>query len=187
MTWPGQVIPGWDEGIALMSKGSKAVLVIPPKLAYGGRGAGDVIPPDATLIFDVELVDVRPGAPKAPTAVDKTDYVETDSGLKYYDFVVGDGPKPLPGQTVSVDDPGWLLDGEKFDSSLDRGEPFSFDIGMGQVIGGWDQGVADMQVGGKRQLVIPAELGYGDRGAGNVIPPGATLVFEVELLDVDPQ
>ncbi len=181
----GYVIAGWDEGIGLMKKGGKAQLTIPPELGYGERGAGGVIPPNATLIFDVELVDVTAGAPASPTAVDEADYTTTDTGLKYYDFVVGDGAAPTKGKSVTVHYTGWLLDGDKFDSSLDRGQPFSFNIGAGQVIRGWDEGVMGMKVGGKRQLVIPPELGYGSGGAGGgVIPPNATLVFEVELLEV---
>ncbi|HEX2173676.1 MAG TPA: FKBP-type peptidyl-prolyl cis-trans isomerase [Dehalococcoidia bacterium] len=108
----------------------------------------------------------------------------TPSGLQYEDLVPGTGASPLRGQTAVVHYTGWLTDGTKFDSSVDRGQPFSFRVGVGQVIAGWDEGVSTMQVGGKRKLTIPAELGYGARGAGNVIPPGATLVFEVELLDV---
>ncbi|MCB0061253.1 MAG: FKBP-type peptidyl-prolyl cis-trans isomerase, partial [Caldilineaceae bacterium] len=161
-------------------------LTIPPELGYGAQGAGGVIPPNATLLFDVELVDILPGAPANPTAVDEADYTTTESGLKYYDFVVGEGASPQAGQTVVVHYTGWLLDGgTKFDSSLDRGQPFAFNIGVGQVITGWDEGVMSMQVGGKRQLVIPSDLAYGPGGAGGgVIPPNATLVFEVELLDV---
>ena len=179
------VIPGWDEGVALMHEGEKAKLTIPPDLAFGEQGgAGGSIPPNATLIFEVELVSIQEGAPEAPTEVEEADYVTTESGLKYHDFVVGDGPSPETGQSVTVHYTGWLEDGTKFDSSLDRGQPFTFSIGMGQVIAGWDEGVATMKVGGKRQLVIPAELGYGEQGAGAVIPPNATLIFEVELLDV---
>ena len=180
----GRVIKGWDEGIALMKKGGKAILTIPPELGYGSRGAGGVIPPNATLVFEVELVDILPGAPAAPTKVNEADYQTTPSGLKYYDFVVGSGATPQKGQQVSVHYTGWLTDGKKFDSSLDRGEPLVFQIGMGQVIRGWDEGVLSMKVGGKRQLVIPAELGYGARGAGGVIPANATLIFEVELVGV---
>lgn len=181
----GRVIAGWDEGIALMKQGGKATLMIPPELGYGAQGAGDVIPPNATLIFEVELVDILPGAPAAPTAVDEADYTTTASGLKYYDFVVGEGASPEPGQQVIVHYTGWLLDGAKFDSSLDRGQPFPFIIGAQRVIAGWDEGVMDMRVGGKRQLVIPPDLGYGERGAGGgVIPPNAALVFEVELLGI---
>lgn len=106
----------------------------------------------------------------------------TQSGLQYEELLEGQGASPQAGQTVSVHYTGWLTDGTKFDSSVDRGQPFEFQIGQGQVIKGWDEGVMTMKIGGKRKLTIPPQLGYGDRGAGNVIPPGATLVFEVELL-----
>jgi len=184
----GRVIPGWDEGIALLRVGSKAKLVIPPELAYGERGAGGVIPPNATLIFDVELVEILPGAPEAPTEVDEADYTTTESGLMYYDFEEGAGETPETGSLVVVHYTGWLEDGTKFDSSLDRAEPLVFPVGQGRVIPGWDEGVASMKVGGKRQLVIPAELAYGEQGAGGgLIPPNATLIFEVELLEVQAQ
>ena len=104
--------------------------------------------------------------------------------LQIEDLVVGTGTEATAGQNVSVHYTGWLTDGTKFDSSVDRGRPFQFPLGGGRVIQGWDQGVAGMKVGGKRKLTIPPELGYGARGAGGVIPPNATLVFEVELLGV---
>jgi FKBP-type peptidyl-prolyl cis-trans isomerase FkpA len=110
--------------------------------------------------------------------------VTTPSGLKYTDLQVGDGAEAKAGQQVSVHYTGWLENGTKFDSSLDRRSPFGFALGGGQVIRGWDEGVAGMKVGGKRRLTIPADLGYGARGAGGVIPPNATLTFEVELLGV---
>ena len=102
--------------------------------------------------------------------------------MKIEDLVVGNGATPAKGQTAVVHYTGWLTNGKKFDSSVDRGDPFEFRLGMGQVIRGWDEGVATMKVGGKRTLRIAPNLGYGDRGAGGVIPPGATLLFEVELL-----
>ena len=110
--------------------------------------------------------------------------VTTASGLQYDDEVVGAGAEAKAGNTVDVHYTGTLKDGKKFDSSLDRGKPFSFKLGAGQVIKGWDEGVAGMKVGGKRKLVIPSDLAYGKRGAGGVIPPDAELTFIVELLKV---
>lgn len=120
--------------------------------------------------------------PAEKAAAAKT--VTTASGLKYVDVKVGSGAAPVKGKQVKVHYTGTLESGKKFDSSVDRNEPFSFVIGVGQVIPGWDEGVMSMKVGGKRKLIIPSKLGYGERGAGGVIPPNATLLFDVELLDV---
>lgn len=108
----------------------------------------------------------------------------TQSGLQFIDMVVGGGAAPETGNKVTVHYTGYLTNGKKFDSSVDRNQPFTFVIGYGQVIKGWDEGVASMKIGGKRKLIIPAQLGYGTRGAGAVIPPGAELIFDVELLGV---
>jgi peptidylprolyl isomerase len=108
----------------------------------------------------------------------------TASGLQYEDIEEGTGESPQPGKAVTVHYTGTLTDGKKFDSSRDRNQPFTFTIGVGQVIKGWDEGVMSMKVGGRRKLTIPPDLGYGSRGAGGVIPPNATLIFDVELLGV---
>ena len=170
----GRVIQGWDQGVQGMKVGGTRVLTIPPELGYGARGAGGVIPPNATLVFEVELLAEPERVP-----------------LQYDDVVEGSGAEAVAGQRVSVHYTGWLFDpskpdgrGRKFDSSKDRGQPFRFHLGGGEVIRGWDDGVQGMKVGGTRILVIPPELGYGPRGAGGVIPPNATLVFEVDLLGV---
>ncbi len=115
---------------------------------------------------------------------EKKKVVTTKSGLKYEDLKEGTGAEAKKGDTVEVHYTGWLTDGKKFDSSVDRGKPFEFPLGAGRVIKGWDEGVAGMKVGGKRKLMIPPELGYGSRGAGGVIPPNAELIFEVELLKI---
>ena len=121
----------------------------------------------------------------APLSAFAAGEVTTPSGLRIIDVKPGTGPVPKAGQTVTVNYTGWLFvdgkKGKKFDSSVDRGEPFSFTLGQGQVIKGWDEGLASMHVGGKRTLIIPPDLGYGARGAGGDIPPGATLIFEVDL------
>jgi FKBP-type peptidyl-prolyl cis-trans isomerase FkpA len=130
------------------------------------------------------------GAPTTPTAANAVSaFVKTASGLQYQDIKLGAGPVADAGTTVTVHYTGWLQNqdgstGKKFDSSRDRNDPFKFPLGAGRVIKGWDEGVQGMKVGGVRKLIIPAALGYGARGAGGVIPPDATLIFEVELLGV---
>jgi FKBP-type peptidyl-prolyl cis-trans isomerase FkpA len=120
----------------------------------------------------------------APTKV-TGDGVKTDSGLVYWDIKVGAGPEAKSGDKVKVHYTGWLTNGKKFDSSVDAHRPYSFTLGQGNVIRGWDEGVAGMKVGGKRQLRIPPELAYGDQGFKNIIPPKATLIFDVELLGIE--
>jgi peptidylprolyl isomerase len=160
-----QVIPGWSEGVGSMKVGGTRKLVIPPSLAYGAQGGGP-IPPNATLIFVVELLDTKP-APK----------VQID------DISVGSGAAAKVGDTLSVNYTGTLQDGTVFDSSIGK-QPFEFQLGAQQVIPGWDQGLVGMKVGGKRKLTIPPELAYGSAGASGVIPPNATLTFEIDLLAI---
>jgi FKBP-type peptidyl-prolyl cis-trans isomerase len=124
------------------------------------------------------------GGFSAALGVDTAAMAKTPSGLRYQDLAQGEGATAAAGKSVSVHYTGWLPNGEKFDSSRDGGQPFGFTLGAGQVIAGWDEGVAGMKVGGRRKLVIPPDLGYGTSGAPPDIPPGATLVFEVELLEV---
>jgi peptidylprolyl isomerase len=139
----------------------------------------------AVLAAFFALACERTPAPESGKATTMAENMETTpSGLQYVDLKVGTGASPKPGQTTVVHYTGWLVDGKKFDSSKDRGQPFTFAVGRGQVIKGWDEGVATMKVGGTRKLVIPPDLAYGARGAGGVIPPNATLTFEVELLEV---
>jgi len=134
--------------------------------------------------MEIELTSAS--EPRLPTQIDEGKFTTTDSGLKYYDIKTGTGDSPAAGQIVVVHYTGWLEDGTEFDSSVDSGQPFSFQLGAGDVIPGWDEGVATMKVGGKRQLIVPASLAYGEAGAGNVIPPNATLIFEVELIEIQP-
>ncbi len=144
----------------------------------------------AAALFAAPAFADDPKPTPAPEAAKKSEskMTRTPSGLQYEDTKVGTGAAPQKGQTCVMNYTGWLWEngakGKKFDSSLDRGTPFSFPIGQGRVIKGWDEGVATMKVGGQRTLIIPPDLGYGSRGAGGAIPPNATLIFEVELLDI---
>jgi len=135
-----------------------------------------------TLIAALAAVGMLTTTPLQGATMSESKTVTTASGLRYEDVKVGTGETATAGKMASVHYTGWLTDGKKFDSSKDRGQPFEFPLGGRRVIAGWDEGVQGMKVGGVRKLTIPAELGYGSRGAGGVIPPNATLVFEVELL-----
>lgn len=184
-----EVMPGWDEALALMQPGEVAQFVMPPDLALGEEGSGSLIPPNSTLIFEFELVSVEDPPPTPtpappPTSLDDAEYTETESGLRYAILSEGDGETPQPGQTVVIDYRGWLEDGTQFDSSYDRGQPLPFVLGQEGIIAGMDEGVSLMKVGDTAQFVIPPELGYGEQGSGGVIPPNTTLIFEVELLEI---
>jgi FKBP-type peptidyl-prolyl cis-trans isomerase FkpA len=149
----------------------REILIVSLGVALGCGGSGCA-----------EAPENEETAPPPPIDLEGENMTTTPSGLQYEDLVEGKGATAEKGDRVSVHYTGWLTDGTKFDSSVDRGDPLEFILGRGSVIQGWDEGVAGMQVGGKRKLLIPPELGYGPRGAGRVIPPNATLVFEVELL-----
>jgi peptidylprolyl isomerase len=167
-----EVTEGWNEGLATMKVGGKRELVIPAGLAYGKRGAGGVIPPNATLFYEVELV---------------SKWEKAESGLEFRDVKEGTGPIPETGQICEVHFTRWLwghgAKGKKVDSSVGA-EPVSFRLGKRQVIAGWDEGVSTMKVGGKRRLLIPAKLGYGRTGYSPEIPSNATLLMDVELMKV---
>ena len=204
---------GFMEIIGMMREGGKANAIVPSAMAFGAQGAGGVVPPFSTLYYDVELIkimtneefeairakkqeqkkadDARKEAGES-TSIQKylkenkiTPTTTLPNGLIYIDKQAGTGPKPLDGKKVKVHYTGKLLDGTKFDSSLDRGQPFEFTLGRKQVIEGWDAGIALMNEGGKATLIIPSKLAYGERGAGDVIPPFATLIFEVELIETE--
>jgi peptidylprolyl isomerase len=159
--------PGWDQGLQGMKVGGKRTLTVPPELAYGPQGNGSTIPPNATLTFEIDLLDVKP-APQ----------------VEIQDIQVGTGAEAVTGKSVVVNYTGTLTNGVVFDSSFKRNEPFTLTLGAGQVIPGWEQGLQGMKVGGTRVLTIPAELAYGSQGAGSLVPPNSTLVFQVELLNV---
>lgn len=180
----GNVIQGWDDGIVGMAPGGRRELIIPPEQAYGEGGSGSgSIGPNETLVFIVDLVALVSGDTDKPE-VDVPDEPATELGIN--DLVEGTGAEIELGSQVWVHYVGFgQASGEQFDASLDRGlEPIAFQIGAGQVIPGWDEGLLGMKEGGRRELIIPSELAYGDAGAGDVIAPGETLVFVVDLVAI---
>jgi FKBP-type peptidyl-prolyl cis-trans isomerase FkpA len=203
----GNVIKGWDEGFLLFNKGTKAVLYIPSTLAYGSQDRSPQIPANSILIFEVELLDIE-DAPAAPVQVDPAqqaivddkllqDYfakngikaTKTPSGLYYAISQKGLGPNAAPGKKVTMNYTGKTMDGKVFDSNTDpkfnHVSPFSFTLGVGQVIKGWDEGVQLLQLGSRGSFYIPSGLGYGPSGTGGAIPPNAVLIFDVEVVGID--
>lgn len=204
--------PGLEEGVGMLKKGGKARLIVPHQIAYGAESKGQMIPPYSSIIYDVELISMRSkeAYDKERAEIQKEQqakederknsekslrdkYIEdnginvlpTASGLYYIEKEKGTGSRAMAGDQVYVHYTGTLLDGTKFDSSLDRGEPFSFRLGVGEVIKGWDEGIGLMNEGGKATLIIPSAIAYGSRDSGT-IPAYSTLLFEVELIKVEP-
>jgi len=175
-------IKGTDEGIVGMEPNGKRMIVIPSELAYGKQGMGPV-PPNADLKVLIELLDVKDPIIAEMWDVDRSKINTTESGLMYVIMEDGEGDFATDGNVVTVHYSGYLEDGTKFHSSVERDEPFSFVVGNKQVIPGWDEGIRFLKKGGKARYVIPPSLGYGDIAKGK-IPPNSTLVFDVELLDV---
>ncbi len=187
----GFVIPGWEEGIAMMREGGKARLIIPPELAYGEIERPG-IPANSTLYFDVELVSVspppeveEPAPAEPPTEVAETDFTTTDSGLKYAVLSEGSGDKPEKGELVMIQFTGWLSDGSNFGSS-EGGPPVQFIVGNEEILPGWDEAVLLMQEGEKAQFIMPPELAFGAEGIPGLVPPDETVTFELELVSISP-
>ncbi|MCB9224546.1 MAG: FKBP-type peptidyl-prolyl cis-trans isomerase [Crocinitomicaceae bacterium] len=187
------ILPAWEEALLMMKEGGEMKIVLPPWLGFGAQGKG-AIPPNSTLEFDLVLQGVKDlkAELKKLNADFKTEMVktypnavQTESGLMYIIEDKGNGTFASAGQQVEVHYSGYLTDGSKFDSSVDRGQPFKFTLGKGQVIKGWDEGIALVGVGGKIKLIIPYWLAYGEQGRPPTIPAAATLIFDVEMLGVN--
>ncbi len=178
-----EFIPGFDEMIADMRNGEQRTAIIPADLAFGAQGIEGMIPANEEITMDIEVTSVI--SEPTPWSFNDTDVIETDSGLEYVIHEEGDGARPSSGDMITVHYSGFLTNGNLFDSSVMRDQPFRFTVGRGQVIEGWDMGLQDMRVGERRTLIIPYYLAYGEDGRPPVIPPRATLIFDVELISID--
>jgi peptidylprolyl isomerase len=178
-----QVIAGWDEAFQLLKVGDQAILTIPPDLGYGETPMPN-IPAGSYLVFDVEVLEVKRNFIPQPFERKEKQKTLTATGLEYYIIQQGEGEKAENGKTVEVQYTGFLENGDVFDSSIIREKPYSFRLGAGMVIPGWDEGISKLNVGGKALLSIPYQLAYGESGRPPLIPPKARLLFNVELISV---
>jgi peptidylprolyl isomerase len=182
----GQVIPGWDEGIAQLKVGDSATLYIPAQLGYGEMGAGADIPPNSNLIFEVVLKNVQKPMRHDPFNAAGKDTITNPSGLRYCIISEpADGSTLQDGQQVAIHYAGYLVDGRKFDASYDRMEPMRFQLGKAGFVQGWMEALSFVKNGGQYKLFIPGHLAYGERGYPGVIPPNATLVFDMHIVEVN--
>ncbi len=179
----GQVIKGWDEALILMHSGDKYRLLIPSELAYGSRNVGS-IPANSDLTFDVELIHSQTPVKIEPYNTEGKDTITTASGLKMIPIKTTSERQPEVGDMLEVHYSGYLPNDQMFDSSVKRGQPFNFQVGLGKVIKGWEEAFLNMHEGEKYRIIVPPHLAYGERGAGKVIPPNATLIFDVNLFRI---
>ncbi|MBP2680877.1 MAG: peptidylprolyl isomerase FKBP-type [Candidatus Krumholzibacteriota bacterium] len=181
----GNLLPGLEEGVATMRKGGKRILVLPPELAFGKEGRPGVVPPGKWVKFEVELVEIEPGPPPIlPWNDAGMEVVTTNSGLQIVDFVVGEGDYPKVGDTVVVSYSAFLDDGTLFDTTYYNRAPVEFVLDVERLIPGWVEALLTMRVGGQRKIVVPPFLGYGAKGYGKSVPPNATLMYDIELLEI---
>lgn len=180
----GEVIDGMDEAVSLMRQGDTAEFIIPPELAYGERQVG-LIPPNSTLHFEIELIDISPPIEVEPYDTHGKAEITTESGLTCILVEEGSGRRAAPGFSVKVHYTVYLEDGTVVDSSVKRDRPMEFTLGMGEVIQGWEEGIALMREGDRMRLIVPPELAYGEEGIPGMIPGNATLIFDIELLEID--
>lgn len=179
------LLPGLEEGVSTMRRGAKRIFILPPELAFGAEGRPGVVPRDAWVKFEVEMVEIEDGPPDPlPWNEAGMEFYTTQSGLQFVDFVIGEGEFPELGSNVVVHYSGYLDDATLFDSSYLRGRPVEFELTEDRLIRGFVEGLLTMRAGGQRKLVIPPFLGYGEDGFGKIVPPNATLIYDIELLEV---
>ena len=183
-----QALKGLDEGVSTMRPGGKRILVLPPNLAFEATQdeRPSTVPENAWVRFEVELIDIiEAPPPPEPWSDIGYDIAVLESGLQYVDFEIGEGKSPEPGNTIVVHYSGFLDDGTVFDTTTFRGVPIAFTFGEAHLLTGWLQGLATMKEGGKRKLIVPPHLAYGEKGFRKAIPPNATLTFDIQLLSVE--